>query len=106
MVDYKNSLISALIEKGVKIPNPTSVEIGEEVNINLLSSEDVTIHSGCKIFGKKTLLMPGVKLGSRSPVTVKNCQLGKKVELKGGYFEGSTFLDSANMGDGAEVREG
>jgi UDP-N-acetylglucosamine/UDP-N-acetylgalactosamine diphosphorylase len=50
--------------------------------------------------------MSGVKLGSRSPVTIKNCQLGKNVELKGGYFEGSTFLDSANMGDGAEIREG
>jgi len=106
MVYNKNSLITALIEKGVRIPNPFSVEISEEVNINLISSEDVTIHSGCKIFGKKTLIMSGVKLGSRSPVTIKNCQLGKNVELKGGYFEGSTFLDSANMGDGAEVREG
>jgi UDP-N-acetylglucosamine/UDP-N-acetylgalactosamine diphosphorylase len=106
MVYNKNSLITALIEKGVKIPNPFSVEISEEVNIDLISSEDVTIHSGCKIFGKKTLIMPGVKLGSRSPVTIKNCQLGKNVELKGGYFEGSTFLDSANMGDGAEIREG
>jgi len=106
MVYNKNSLITALIEKGVKIPNPFSVEISEEVKIDLISSEDVTIHSGCKIFGKKTLIMPGVKLGSRSPVTIKNCQLGKNVELKGGYFEGSTFLDSANMGDGAEIREG
>jgi len=121
MTYTNNSLITALIEKGVKIPNPSSVEISEEVDINLISSEDVTseevdinlissedvtIYSGCKISGKKTLIMPGVKLGSRSPVTIKNCQLGKKVELKGGYFEGSTFLDSANMGDGAEVREG
>ena len=106
MIYNKNSIVTALIEKGVKIPNPSSVEISEEVDINLISSEDVTIHSGCKIFGKKTLIMPGVKLGSRSPVTIKNCQLGKKVELKGGYFEGSTFLDFANMGDGAEVREG
>jgi len=106
MVYNKNSLITALIKKGVNIPNPFSVEISEEVNINLISSEGVTIHSGCKIFGKKTLIMPGVKLGSRSPVTIKNCQLGKNVELKGGYFEGSTFLDSANMGDGAEIREG
>jgi len=102
----KNSLIAALIEKGVKIPNPSSVEISKEVNINLISSENVTIHSGCKIFGKKTLIMSGVKLGSRSPVTIKNCQLGRNVELKGGYFEESTFLDSVNMGDGAEVREG
>ena len=106
MVDNNNSLTNALIEKGVKIPNPSSVEIGEEVDINLISSKDVTIHSGCKIFGKKTLIMAGVTLGSRSPVTIKNCQLGKKVDLKGGYFEGSTFLDSANWGDGAEVREG
>ena len=106
MLNNKNSLLTALIEKGVQIPNPSSVEISEEVDINLISSEEVTIHSGCKIFGKKTLIMPGVKLGSRSPVTIKNCQLGKKVELKGGYFEGSTFLNSVNMGDGAEIREG
>ena len=106
MVYNKNSLVTALIEKGVKIPNPSSVEIGEGVDINLISSEDVMIHSGCKIFGKKTLIMSGVKLGRRSPVTIKNCQLGRNVELKGGYFEESTFLDSANMGDGAEVREG
>ncbi|GAH03701.1 unnamed protein product, partial [marine sediment metagenome] len=63
MVYKKNSLINVLIEKGVKIPNPSSVEIGEGVDINLISSEDVTIHSGCKIFGKKTLIMSGVKLG-------------------------------------------
>ncbi len=106
MVDHEKSLIDALIEKGVKLPNPSSVEIGEEVDNNLISSEDVTIHTGCKIFGKKTLIMPGVKLGSRSPVTIKDCQLGRNVDLKGGYFEGSTFLDSVNMGDGAEVREG
>ncbi len=106
MVENKNTLVSALIEKGVKIPNPSSVEIDEGVDINLISSEDVIIHSGCKIFGNKTIIMPGVKLGRRSPVTIKNCQLGRNVELKGGYFEESTFLDSANMGDGAEVREG
>ena len=106
MVENKNSLVAALIEKGVKIPNPASVEIGEDVDINLISSENVVIYSGCKIFGKKTLIMPGVKLGIRSPVNIKNCQLGRNVELKGGYFEASTFLDSANMGDGAEVREG
>jgi len=106
MGNDKSSLVNALIEKGVNIPNPSSVEIGEDVDINLISSDNVTIHTGCKILGSKTLIMPGVTLGSRSPVTIKNCQLGKNVDLKGGYFEVSTFLDSANMGDGAEVREG
>lgn len=106
MVENNTSLIATLIEKGVKIPNPSTVEIGEEVDINLISSKNVVIHSGCKIFGKKTLIMPGVKLGERSPVTINDCQLGRSVNLKGGYFENSTFLELANMGDGAEVREG
>ena len=106
MENDNKSLIAALIEKGVNIPVPLSVEIGTDVDINRISPQDVTIHSGCKIFGKKTLIMSGVELGSRSPVTIKNCQLGRNVNLKGGYFEESTFLDSANMGDGAEVREG
>lgn len=106
MVSNNKNLINKLVEKGVNIPNPSSLEIGEEVDLNLISSEDVTIHSGCKIFGRKTVIMSGVKLGVRSPVTINNCQLGRNVELKGGYFEESTFLDSANMGDGAEVRKG
>ncbi|TXT64990.1 MAG: hypothetical protein BAJALOKI1v1_490017 [Promethearchaeota archaeon] len=106
MENKTKSLVSTLIEKGVSIPNPSSVEIGEEVDIEKISTKNVVIHSGCKIFGKETVIMSGVKLGARSPVTIKNCQLGRNVELKGGYFEESTFLESSNMGDGAEVRAG
>jgi UDP-N-acetylglucosamine/UDP-N-acetylgalactosamine diphosphorylase len=36
---------------------------------------------------------------------VENCQLGPKVELKGGYFKKSVFLEKANMGLGGHVRE-
>jgi UDP-N-acetylglucosamine/UDP-N-acetylgalactosamine diphosphorylase len=32
--------------------------------------------------------------------------LGTDVELKGGFFTQSVFLDKANMGSGAQVREG
>jgi bifunctional UDP-N-acetylglucosamine pyrophosphorylase/glucosamine-1-phosphate N-acetyltransferase len=38
-------------------------------------------------------------------VTVDTCALGPKVELKGGYFKQSVFLEKANMGSGAQVRE-
>jgi len=38
-------------------------------------------------------------------VTIEDCQLGEKVELKGGFFSGSVFLEKANMGMGAHVRE-
>ena len=50
MVNNKDSLVNALIEKGIKIPNPSSVEIGEDVDLDLISSENVVIYSGCKIW--------------------------------------------------------
>jgi UDP-N-acetylglucosamine/UDP-N-acetylgalactosamine diphosphorylase len=37
---------------------------------------------------------------------VEDCQLGRKVALKGGYYSGATFLDGANMGSAAHIRPG
>jgi len=45
-------------------------------------------------------------IGAEAPVTIENCQLGRGVKLKGGYFSGAVFLDGSNMGSGAHVREG
>ena len=97
--------ILRLINKGVRIPNPSSVDIGEDVDLDRISSEGVVLYSGCKIFGSKTLIMAGSKLGYEAPVSVRDCQIGPKVELKGGFFRDSTFLEKANMGSGAQVRE-
>ena len=97
--------IAALLNKGVKIPSPASIEIGNEVDINRISGDGVVIHSGCKIFGADTLILAGAKLGYEAPVTVDNCQVGPEVELKGGYVNRSVFLDKAKLGMGAHVRE-
>ena len=105
-MDYQNSeKIRLLLEKGVKIPNPLMVEFGEEVDINRISGDGVVIYGGCKIYGKKTLIMPGTKIGYESPVTIEDCQIGPHVELKGGFFSNSTFLEKANMAYGAQVRD-
>jgi UDP-N-acetylglucosamine/UDP-N-acetylgalactosamine diphosphorylase len=48
----------------------------------------------------------GAQLGYEGPVTIENCQIGPKVELKGGYFKEAVFLEGANMGLAAHVREG
>jgi bifunctional UDP-N-acetylglucosamine pyrophosphorylase/glucosamine-1-phosphate N-acetyltransferase len=93
-----------LIRKGVKIPCPEGVEIGDDINPDMISGDNVVIHSGCKIMGNSTLIMPGVNLGLEAPATVINCQIGKKVELSGGFFSGSTFLDNSSMGSGAHIR--
>jgi bifunctional UDP-N-acetylglucosamine pyrophosphorylase/glucosamine-1-phosphate N-acetyltransferase len=98
--------IVQLIEKGVKIPNPLSIEIGDEVDIARISGNGTTFYGGTKIFGSKTLICKKTKLGYEGPVTVANCQLGPGVELKGGFFKESVFLENANMAYGAQVREG
>lgn len=94
-----------LIEKGVKIPCPESVEIGDDINPDRISGDNVIIHSGCKLYGPKTLILPGVKLGNETPATINDCQIGKNVKLSGGYFFDSTFLENSSMGSGAHIRQ-
>jgi bifunctional UDP-N-acetylglucosamine pyrophosphorylase/glucosamine-1-phosphate N-acetyltransferase len=94
-----------LINKGVNIPNPLTLDIGEEVNVDRISGRDVRIYPGCRIYGEETVISAGARVGYEGPVTIDNCQLGPKVELKGGYFNASVFLEKANMGLGAQVRE-
>lgn len=98
--------IVQLINKGVGMPNPLTLDIGPEVSIDRISGEGVTLYPGCRILGAKTVISAGVKLGAEAPVTIDDCRLGPKVELKGGYFKKSVFLEKANMGSGAQVREG
>ena len=99
------SKIEKLIEKGIKINQPHSVEIGDEVDVSRISADGVVIYAGCKIFGADTLILPGVKLGYEAPVTVDNCQVGPDVELKGGYFNQAVFLGKNKAGLGSHVRE-
>ncbi len=95
-----------LIEKGATVPNPFSLDIGDEVDVARIAGRGVTLCPGCRIYGAGTVISPGVKLGAESPVTLDDCRLGHGVELKGGYFKKSVLLDKANMGSGAQVREG
>jgi len=95
-----------LMENGVRIPNPCSVEIGEDVEIERISGKGVVLYSGTKVYGGKTLICADTKLGYESPVTVTDCQIGRGVKLGGGFFKGSVFLDGVEMAYGAHVRDG
>lgn len=95
-----------LISKGVDIPNPLTIDLGDEVNLDHISGKGVRIYPGCRIYGRETVISAGSRIGYEAPVTIDDCQLGPRVELKGGYFNKSVFLEKANMGSGAQVREG
>ncbi len=98
--------IKDLLKKGVRIPNPESIEIGDDVDIDRISGKEVSIYAGCKIYGAATLVLRGAKIGYQGPATVENCFVGPGVYLDGGYFRDAVFLKGARIGLGAQVREG
>jgi len=81
------------------------VDIGDDVDLSRIAS-DVRIYSGCRIQGGETSVGPGCIIGQEAPATIENCQLGRRVELKGGFFSRAVFFDGAMMGSGAHVRAG
>lgn len=95
-----------LIKKGVRIPNPESVYISDDIDPDRISGKDVTVHAGCKITGAKTLIQSGVTLGFEAPVTLDNTLVGKNSRLAGGFFQGAVFLGDNVFGSGAHVRKG
>jgi UDP-N-acetylglucosamine/UDP-N-acetylgalactosamine diphosphorylase len=105
MTRQKKSKVSQLINKGVRIDCPDGIEIGEEVDVGKISGQGVVIHAGSKIFGDTTLILRDARIGFEAPATVKNCQIGPEVELKGGFFENAVFLTKAKAGLGSHVRE-
>ena len=99
------SQVERLLARGVVISSPHTVEIDESVVPERIAP-GVRIHAGCRITGADTSIGPGSEIGREAPVTIEACQLGHRVELRGGYVSGATFLDGANMGSGAHVRPG
>jgi len=97
--------VTSLLKKGVRMTNPFSVEIGDEVNLELIAGS-LRIYGAARICGENTVIADDVKLGYEGPVTVINCQLGCAVELKGGFFTDSVFLEKAAMGGNAQVSVG
>lgn len=51
--------IVQLIEKGVYIPNPFTIDIGEEVGTDRISGNGLMIYPGCRIYGRETVIAGG-----------------------------------------------
>lgn len=96
---------SLLRARGVELREPASIEIAPEVAVEAIGPGAV-LHAGSRIRGAKTSIGPESEIGAEAPATLVDCQLGRGVKLKGGYFEGAVFLDGAAMGSCAHVRAG
>lgn len=98
--------VQRLIDKGVRVLAPHSLDVGPEVDIDRISGEGVTIYPGCRIYGAHTVISSGVTLGQEGTITLEDCQLGRGVSLRGGYAARSVFLEGASLGFAAHVRAG
>ncbi|THB79680.1 MAG: protein GlmU [Desulfobacteraceae bacterium] len=95
-----------LIKKGVTIILPDTVYISEDVSLDAISGNGVTIFPGCRITGDQTLIMDHCNIGKEAPVTLEDCQLGAHCSLNGGFFQHSTFAGHNSFGACAHVRKG
>ena len=100
------TIVQRLQDKGVRFPAPHAVEIGEEIDPDNMSGKGVVIHSGCKLYGRSTVILDNAHMGHEGPVTVVDCQIGPDVKLGGGYFKDAVFLAGSSASFGAHVREG
>jgi UDP-N-acetylglucosamine/UDP-N-acetylgalactosamine diphosphorylase len=101
----KGTTVEILVERGVRIPHPESVFVDASIRPEQVHA-DVTLHPGTRLAGASTSIGPGCRIGTETPATVVDCQLGAGVSLAGGYHAGSVFLDGAAFGSGAHVRPG
>jgi hypothetical protein len=102
----KIKTIDLLRQKGVSIPNPESVYISDDVDPERISGKGVTIFSGCKIIGKRSLIMQNARIGYEGPVTLENTLVGEHTRLNGGFFQDAVFAGGNTFGSGGHVRKG
>ena len=97
--------IAALREHGVRLVAPETVSVGPEV-IPARIAAGVEIHPGCRLNGSALAIGPDCVLGEEGPVAIRDCQLGARVRLRGGFFDRATLLDDVDAGSCAHVRPG
>lgn len=105
MTCSSQNLTEALLARGVEMPAPDSVTVSPDVDPERICA-GTTLHPGCRLSGATLSIGPGCEIGREAPATVRDCQLGAHVNLAGGFFEGSVFLDDVSIGASSHVRPG
>jgi len=96
--------VRILQAKGVKIISPTQVYIDADVLPEQIAAGSC-LYPFTRLHGEKTTIATGALIGQEGPATVIDCCIGKNVQLKGGFFSNSLFLEGSSIGSGAHIRE-
>lgn len=104
-VRAQRARVLALLNRGVHIPCPETLEVGAEVDPEHIHPS-VILHAGVRLSGARTRLQAGVELGAEGPVSLHDSVCGPGVRIDGGFVSGATFLDGASLKSATHVREG
>lgn len=96
-----NDRLQQLIAKGVDIPAPESVVVGEEVNLDNVEA-GVTVGPGTKILGAGTMIGAGTEI--QGAAVIKDSMIGRNCGLAAGEYADAVLLDSCSTVGWARVR--
>ena len=97
-------MISALIERGVRIPCPSAVVL-EDIDVERIQPGAV-IYPGCILRGRETYIGRNALIGEGGGALVENAQIGAQSRAMQGVYRECTLLDGVIVRNGAEIREG
>ncbi|HYC77476.1 MAG TPA: UDP-N-acetylglucosamine pyrophosphorylase [Planctomycetota bacterium] len=99
------SVLAALARRGVVFPAPELVFAAPDVDPSRFEAGAV-VHPGARLYGPRTAVGRGAQIGSAGPISVRNCAIGRDVDLASGTFEDAVFLDGAAFGPSGHARAG
>ncbi len=100
-----NARLAAFSSREVEILDPSSTYFDPAVDPARFAAGTV-IYPGCRFLGASTSVGPNCVLGEEGPLSLRDCQLGANVHLRGGSYDRATILDGADGGVDAHVRPG
>lgn len=97
--------VRELMSRGVIVPHPESVLIGEDVDPDRIES-GAEIHPFARIHGRLTMIGRESRIGCDGPATVRDAAVGRNVTLASGTFENCVLLDGSSYGPSGYARAG
>ena len=99
-------IVNNLLRRGVRIPNPGSIEIGRRWSIDRISGEGVVIHPGCRISGEKDADPARGQAGRRGAGDRRGLPGRTGRRAQGRILQRGDVPREGELGLGAHVREG
>jgi len=93
--------VVGLAEKGVIIPAPESVVVGEEVKLDNIEAGAI-IGPGTKVLGETTMIGAGTEI--QGAAVIKEALIGRNCSLAAGEYADSVLLDGCSTVGWARVR--